>query len=174
MRFHQSGPECAGEQPLCDWVAFHFEMLFYVAWGGSWALVTIHSVAPFLSSSSSTSTSTSTTTTSSIVRAVKESALLLGGMTPPPLAASNAALRFANAWASISLFAYGPMLILWVVFYSLAAGLTPAEATVIYARYNIGIIYHCGVLSCHVCTFHVSLHLEAMVASRNLKQQKAS
>jgi hypothetical protein len=53
------------------------------------------------------------------------------------LAARRAAERkrrlvtWHSAWATIALFAYGPMLILWVVFYAMATGLTPEEATIV-------------------------------------------
>ena len=136
---------CDGEQPSCDFIAFHFEMLFYFAWGFAWLLVTFR-VYRVLSSSSS----------SSSVVLNKEY--------------KGWALHVANVWASVALFAYGPMLILWVVFYTLATDLSPEEGTVIYAKYNIGIIYHSGVLCCHLCTYYVSKNIEEMIEEERTQQ----
>ena len=36
------------------------------------------------------------------------------------------------------------MLIIWVVVYSLGNNLTAEEGGAVYAKYNIGLLYHCG------------------------------
>ena len=35
----------------------------------------------------------------------------------------------------------------------------------VYAKYNIGMIYHAGVLSCHLCTYYVATNVEGSAAA---------
>ena len=58
-------------------------------------------------------------------------------------------LHVANVLAPAALCTYGPFLIIYVFVYSTSRGL---DTTEVYSRNRVGLIYHCGVLSCHTLT----------------------
>ena len=65
-------------------------------------------------------------------------------------------LHVANVLAPAALCTYGPFLIIYVFAYSTSRGL---DMTEVYSRNRVGLIYHCGVLSCHTLTYYLALNV---------------
>ena len=65
-------------------------------------------------------------------------------------------LHVANVLAPAALCTYGPFLIIYVFVYSTSRGL---DTTEVYSRNRVGLIYHCGVLSCHTLTYYLALNV---------------
>ena len=134
--------------PACDTFVMNLEGLFYLLWGGAWALV---GTRIFL-----------------LLRAARRDAKASGTESVLhffwfKLSVSEATrfglLHTANAIAPLALLTYGPFLILYVFFYSLKHGL---EVTDVYSRNNVGIIYHAGVVTTHLMTFYLALNVPPM------------
>ena len=75
-------------------------------------------------------------------------------------------LHFLNFWAPFALFTYGPFLIVYVYGYSVTNGL---DVNKLYSDLHVGIVYHTGVISTHVCTYFISQSLELAVAKDSKK-----
>ena len=130
--------------PACDTLVMHAEGLFYLCWGWAWAIV-----------------------------ATRVYLLLRDRQRDSPR--SDAAvvhffffdlnvrratrfrlLHVANVLAPAALCTYGPFLIIYVFVYSTSRGL---DTTEVYSRNRVGLIYHCGVLSCHTLTYYLALNV---------------
>ena len=130
--------------PACDTLVMHAEGLFYLCWGWAWAIV-----------------------------ATRVYLLLRDRQRDAPR--SDAAvvhffffdlnvrratrfrlLHVANVLAPAALCTYGPFLIIYVFVYSTSRGL---DTTEVYSRNRVGLIYHCGVLSCHTLTYYLALNV---------------
>ena len=139
---------CKGERPKCDEWIQSGELLFYAAWGGAWSLVAFCNCI-FLRDHS---------------HRLPESGILRGMWLEFTMSRELKVrlLHMLNLWAPFALFAYGPFLIIYVVMYALNNDMSAEEGGKIYAENNIGLVYHCGVLSCHLCTYYVSQNLELL------------
>ena len=131
--------------PACDSLVMNAEGLFYLLWGWAWALV---GTRIFLLLRAARRDATPSNEPSELHffwfrLSVRDSTRF--GM-----------LHTANAIAPIALLTYGPFLILYVFFYSVAHGL---EVTEVYSGNNIGIIYHAGVVTTHLMTFYLALNV---------------
>ena len=40
------------------------------------------------------------------------------------------------------------------------------------ADMHVGIVYHCGVISCHICTYYISENVETIVAKLEAEEKK--
>lgn len=142
---------CSGKRPLCDMMTQVAEGLFYVAWGWAWQLVAFR-VNIFLRDN--------------YYRAFPEDTTQeFEGMWMNFKMSSKSKYRLLQAinfWCPFALFTYGPFLILYVVAYAISFDFEPNE---LYSDMHVGVVYHCGVISCHICTYYVSQNVEKIVKS---------
>jgi hypothetical protein len=147
---HQPASErfdlCTGKQPLCDAVVQYAEALFYLAWGSAWLLVACR-VGIFLHDHYER------------VFAPGTARVFEGMWMNFNVSASTLyyVLQFLNFWAPFALFAYGPYLILYVVGFAMAVDMDPSK---LYSDLHVGVVYHMGVISCHICTYYISQNVE--------------
>ena len=129
--------------PACDTLVMHAEGLFYLCWGWAWAIATrVYLLLRDRQRDSPRSDA-------AVV------ALLFFDLNVRR-ATRFRLLHVANVLAPAALCTYGPFLIIYVFVYSTSRGL---DTTEVYSRNRVGLIYHCGVLSCHTPTYYLALNV---------------
>ena len=56
-----------------------------------------------------------------------------------------------------------------VVAYAVSFDIEPNK---FYADMHVGIVYHCGVISCHICTYYISQNVESIVEKLEAAKKK--